>query len=291
MRRLRSQKSADRLSTSLLTNRMSKLRSIPVGHATELAEFVGRILGDGSPLISPTYCASEIESQRRMQLLVSKLFGYCPDIKVSKGNYRIQLKRICGYALRLLGIPFGRKAITNPSVPRLIMESQDSLIWRSFLRGIFDDEACVSSHGIEIGLAVRQTARSDPADESLKKRPTRSKILDGISELLNRLGIRHTSRRGQVYSVGGAVAICWFIRIPPRQARKVLALGLFLLPKKLEKLQSLIRQIDRVLCCMAGLEYMKMSKGGHQNEKLDEQIWTETLRKIGHATQQDREKA
>ena len=40
-----------------------------------------------------------------------------------------------------------------------------------------------------------------------------------------------------------------------------------------------------VLCCMAGLEYMKMSKGGHQNEKLDEQIWIETLRKIGHATQ------
>ena len=42
----------------------------------------------------------------------------------------------------------------------------------------------------------------------------------------------------------------------------------------------------QLLCCMAGLEYMKMSKGGHQNEKLDEQIWTEMLRKIRHATQQ-----
>lgn len=207
--------------------------SVLVEHRPALAEFVGRMLGDGSPIIAPTYSASEIESQQRMQTLVTELFGYCPEIKVSKGNYRTQLSRICGHTLESLGIPLGRKSVTNPSVPNFIMDSDEPAIWSSFLRGIFDDEAYVSKRGIEIGLAVRQLG-----DFALPDNVLRSRIIDQIAELLRRHGIEHVRRRGQTYQVGQANAICRFLRIPRREFRKVRDLGLFLLPQKMQRLDA-----------------------------------------------------
>ena len=205
-------------------------------HKPALAEFVGRILGDGSPIVAPTYSASEIESQKRMQSLILELFDYTPEIKIAKGNYRLQLRRVCGYTLRLLGIPFGRKSVSNPDVPSFIMESDDPTIWLSFLRGVFDDEAYVSERGVEIGLAVRQ----GKLDSSLNN-PACSRILDRVSELLFRLGIQHVRRKGQTYRVGETHAVCWFLRIPRREFRKVDGLGLILLPEKRRKLVAALR--------------------------------------------------
>lgn len=202
-------------------------------HKPALAEFVGRIFGDGSPIIAPTYSASEIENQRRMQALVQELFGYSPEIRISNGNFRIQLRRICGYTLKLIGIPFGRKTITNPVVPAFIMESDEPTIWLSFLRGIFDDETYVSERGIEVGLAVRQIERV-----SFPSHVSTSGILDQVAELPSRLGIEYVRRRGQVYQVGETYAICWFLRIPRKEFRKVRDLGLFRLSQKLQKLNA-----------------------------------------------------
>jgi hypothetical protein len=207
--------------------------SVLVEHKPAFAEFVGRILGDGSPIIAPTYSASEIENQQRMQALVEELFGYSPEVKISNGNYRIQLRRICGYTIKLIGLPFGRKSVTNPSVPAFIMESDEPAIWLSFLRGIFDDEAYVSERGIEIGLAVRQSKLF-----SVRKNASSSRILDNVAELLDCLGILYVRRMGQVYPVGGTKAICWFLRIPRREFKKVRDLGLFCLPQKLRKLNA-----------------------------------------------------
>jgi intein/homing endonuclease len=197
-------------------------------HKPILAEFVGRILGDGSPIIAPNYYASEIESQKRMQYLVTELFDYSPKIGIAKGHYRIQLKRLCGYTLQLLGIPLGRKSVTNPRVPKFIMDSTSPLVWLSFLRGLFDDEAYVSDRGIEIGLAVRQT--------NSRRNPVGSRILDSVSELLGRLGIQHVRRKGQTYKVGEMQSTCWFLRIPKREFQKVHQLRLLLLPCKQRKL-------------------------------------------------------
>lgn len=200
-------------------------------HKQALAEFVGRIFGDGSPIIAPTYSASEIQSQKRMQSLVLELFHFSPEIKIAKGNYRTQLRRLCGRTLKLLGIPFGRKSVTNPSVPTFIMESDEPTVWLSFLRGLFDDEAYVSARGIEIGLAVRQVGAI-----SFANNVSGSRILDDVSELLRRLSVQYVRRKGQTYQAGEARAICWFLRIPRREFRKVHELGLFLLTQKQQKL-------------------------------------------------------
>jgi hypothetical protein len=206
-------------------------------HKPGLAEFVGRILGDGSPIIAPTYSASEIESQRRMQSLVLELFGYTPDIKIAKGHYRVQLRRTCGHTLRLLGIPFGRKSVSNPAVPSFVMDSDDPTVWLSFLRGIFDDEAYVSERGVEIGLAVRQMGV-----HSISNNVVGSRILDQVSKLLNRFQVQHVRRRGQTYRVGNLHAICWFLRIPRREFKKVHDLQLVLLPQKQRELASSLRK-------------------------------------------------
>jgi hypothetical protein len=203
-------------------------------HKEALAEFVGRILGDGSPIIAPTYSASEIENQERMQSLVVDLFDYCPEIKTANGNYRIQLRRLCGRTLKLLDIPFGRKSVTNPSVPAFIMKSDEPAVWISFLRGLFDDEAYVSARGIEIGLAVRQVTTSSAAADRVEC----SRVLDDVSELLLRLGVQHVRRMGQHYKVRDATTICWFLRIPRREFRRVDDLRLFRLKKKRQKLRD-----------------------------------------------------
>jgi LAGLIDADG-like domain len=145
----------------------------------------------------------------------------------------LQLRRICGHTVRLLGIPFGRKSVTNPDVPSFIMESHDPTVWLSFLRGLFDDEAYVSERGVEIGLAVRQMKLY-----SFVNNPIGSRVLDQVSELLCRLGIQHVRRKGQTYRVGETHAICWFLRIPRREFRKVHDLGLILLPQKRRKLMA-----------------------------------------------------
>jgi hypothetical protein len=166
-----------------------------------------------------------------MQSLEAELFGYNPETKLAKGNHRMQLRRVCGRTINLLGIPFGRKTVTNPGVPAFIMESDEPEVWLSFLRGIFDDEAYVSERGIEMGLAVRQATH-----HSFSNNSTGSRILDDVSELLRRLEVQHVRRMGQVYRVGRTHAICWFLRIPRREFRKVQDLGLFLLPQKQRRL-------------------------------------------------------
>lgn len=113
------------------------------------------------------------------------------------------------------------------------MESDEPTIWLSFLGGIFDDEAYVSERGIEIGLAVRQIDRF-----SFPSHVSTSRILDQVAELLTRLGIEYVRRRGQMYQVGETYAICWFLRIPRKEFRKVRDLGLFHLPLKLQKLNA-----------------------------------------------------
>lgn len=206
-------------------------------HKPALAEFVGRVLGDGSPIIAPTYSASEIESQKRMQSLVVELFDYRPEIKIAKGNYRMQLRRTCGHTLQLLGIPFGRKSVTNPSVPNFVMQSNDPIVWLAFLRGVFDDEAYVSKRGLEIGLAVRQANVLSMSNHFIG-----SRILDQVAELLDRLEVRYVRRKGQMYRVGDSHAICWFLRIPRREFTKVHALKLFLLPRKQRKLMDALQE-------------------------------------------------
>ena len=209
----------------------SKVLETALGaHMPSLAEFVGRILGDGSATIAPAYHASELESQARMQCLVYELFDYKPMIGIAKGNYRIQLKRLCGHTLELLGIPLGRKSVTNPPVPNFIMKSSASAVWLSFLRGLFDDEAYVSERGIEVGLAVRQIHDDCNLVES--------RILNHVSELLGRLGIEHVRRRGQTYRVGDTQSVCWFLRIPRREFKKVQKFRLFLLSAKQRKLAA-----------------------------------------------------
>jgi hypothetical protein len=68
-------------------------------HKSALAEFVGRILGDGSPIIAPTYSASEIESQKRMQSLVLELLITPPRLRLQKGIIGCNLDAFAGTRL------------------------------------------------------------------------------------------------------------------------------------------------------------------------------------------------
>jgi len=172
-----------------------------------LAEFIGRMLGDGSISKFPKYLSSEYENHERMRELVKELFNYEPRTVKRERYYETRLRRISVQVLHKLGIPLGKKSITNPHIPSFILKSDKREIIKALIRGYFDDEAYVSRTRIEISAAVRicdaeickllkerfkdrKSISVKLASKALKKfKPPKSNILEGIKFLLSKLSI------------------------------------------------------------------------------------------------------
>jgi len=172
-----------------------------------LAEFIGRMLGDGSISKFPKYLSPEYENHKRMQELVKELFNYEPRTVKRERYYETRLKRISVQVLHKLGIPFGKKSITNPHVPSFILRSNRKEVIKALIRGYFDDEAYISRTKIEVSTVVRildaeicrllrerfkdrRSISIKLASKALKTfKPPKSNILEDIKFLLNKLNI------------------------------------------------------------------------------------------------------
>lgn len=178
------------------------------GHPADLAEFVAKMLGDGSISTPPKYCASERENHEIMVSLANKLFGLKPKIKARRGYYETVFNRTVLHVLSNLGIPLGRKSITNPHFPRFIVESESRDIIVRALRGFFDDEAHIEVGRIEVSAAVRsyytelgltrfyEVSRSSIGCKSFMnvvgtRLLPRSRLIDDVGLMLSRLAIPH----------------------------------------------------------------------------------------------------
>jgi hypothetical protein len=119
-----------------------------------LAEFVARMLGDGSlQLKNPSYRAYNIESHKRMQELCHKLLGFIPcHNKKHRTSY---VRRISAYVLKELGVPLGRKTLTNPHFPDFIMKSDSKEVIIHAISGFIDDEGCLGESGVYVRNAIQ----------------------------------------------------------------------------------------------------------------------------------------
>ncbi|MBS7611268.1 hypothetical protein KEJ27_03520 [Candidatus Bathyarchaeota archaeon] len=219
-----------------------------------LAEFVMRMLGDGTVRNTPAYLASEFENHIRFHKLVEELFGFKPKIYRKKNYFRTNLTRICGHVLNKLGIPSGPKSITNPHIPHFIMESEELSVVKSAVLGFFDDEAYASKKILEVGVAVRVynapieqiheifgIKRSIGVKRLLQFFPQielpKSNIIFDLSKLLDRLSIKHKVAPTHFNVNKNSLSITWKIMISNQTSlKKVRELGLLSLPDKFKRI-------------------------------------------------------
>jgi len=147
--------------------------------------------------------------------------------------------------LNNLGIPSGAKSITNPHIPRFIMEHKTISVIKSAILGFFDDEAYVSKKVLEVGVAVRVNdapithihkifgvKRSIGVKRLLHYFPEinipKSNIISDLSDLLRRLGIKHKVSPTHFNINKGSLSVTWKIIIYGEiNLRRVAELGLF----------------------------------------------------------------
>jgi len=167
----------------------------------ELAELIGRMLGDGSiTKKNPCYYSSNLEAHERMAELVESLFGFRPTIKPKKNYYRMNLRACITYVLNMLGIPSGKKSVTNPHFPSFIFESECTM--KAALRGFLSDEGYVAGDFVYVDISVRiprhklsiiklSTINKKNGETSSLINDMRSNLLEDVSKMLMKLSITH----------------------------------------------------------------------------------------------------
>ena len=215
-----------------------------------LAEFVGRMLGDGSISVFPKYFSSEYESHVRMRLLVKELFNYKPKTVRRERYYETRLRRISVQVLDRLNIPIGKKSLTNPHIPKFVMKSENKEVLRALLRGYFDDEAHVSKNRIEVSSAVRLRdeklrnifrSRKSVSIKSINEivkgfKPPKSNLLEDIRFLLRKLGIHAQLKCVRVLFGKTSLSVEWKLIILRDDFYKALENNL-ISPWKLKRLE------------------------------------------------------
>jgi len=229
---------------SMLTKKLQESKPVL------LAEFVGRMLGDGSISTFPKYFSSEYESHARMRLLIKELFNYDPKTVKREKYYETRLRRISVQVLNKLNIPIGKKSLTNPHVPEFIIKSENKEVISALIRGYFDDEAYVSKSRIEVSSAVRlrdeelrgifgnkRSVSIRLVNEVVKGfKPPRSNLLEDIRFLLHKLGINADLKCVRVLFGKTSLSVEWKLIIIRDDFHKALENNL-ILPWKLKRLK------------------------------------------------------
>lgn len=191
----------------------------------ELSEFVSRMLGDGSiSRRNPCYYSSDLRAHERMSYLVKELFGYEPVPKPRSNYYRMNLRTIATHVLNALGIPTGKKSITNPHFPSFIFDSENNM--KAALRGFISDEGYCVGNFVYVDIAVRIPDESvnlfkniDPRRDYsaflqlVESLSLRSNLLDDISKMLTNLHVSHVLYPQKIARGKSAWSIVWRIKI------------------------------------------------------------------------------
>ena len=189
----------------------------------ELAELIGRMLGDGSiTKKNPCYYSSNLKAHERMAELVESLFGFRPTIKPRKNYYRMNLRACITHVLNALGIPSGKKSVTNPHFPSFIFKSESTM--KAALRGFLSDEGYVAGDFVYVDISVRiprdkldlikpSIIRERNYETSSFINEIRSNLLEDVSKMLAKLSIPHQLYPERITRNKDSASIVWRIKI------------------------------------------------------------------------------
>lgn len=164
------------------------LGTIPEKWSTELAHYVGWLVGDGCVTdqgvitVYGNEWAQDTVAPRHRRLL-TEITGFEPKPSV-QANGTVQLRALRGrftLMLRALGVSPGKSA--DKVVPESIYEAPEEAV-TAFLRGLFDADGCVVNQEVKGTRYVGLGSRSE-------------ELLIGVQELLDSLGIK-----GRIYRTG-----------------------------------------------------------------------------------------
>jgi len=190
----------------------------------QLAELVGRMLGDGSiTMKNPCYYSSNLRDHERMVELVNSLFGFKPKIKARKNYYRTNLRTCITRVLNIIGIPSGKKSITNPHFPSFIFESVSTI--KAALRSFISDEGYLVGNFMYIDISVRIPEHKLSAVTKINMigkedkyilnivKDVRSNLLDDVSKMLTKLSVPHELYPQKIVKNKNSISIVWRIKI------------------------------------------------------------------------------
>ncbi len=143
---------------------------VPGSVDTALAELVGYFMGDGSLHAKGIrLCVADTDTDviDRIEVLSKELFALEPVVRQQQGYQEVTLQsvrlarwwRAAGFAKDLPGVDHSGKGWT-PRVPTAIRETNDSALYASFLRGLFEADGTVLD-----GVPSLSTASETFADD------------------------------------------------------------------------------------------------------------------------------
>jgi len=140
----------------------------------------------------------------------AKNFGiYCNIRSKEEEVFEIQYSRISSLFLDKLGIPRGKRILTNPKLPKIIKFAPERVIC-SFLRRVISNEATVTHDG---QICIKQSILSS------HKSP---KLLEGYRFLFKKLGIKTTKPRiSKKYKGKYGMHVAWEIYTRPYDLQKI----------------------------------------------------------------------
>ncbi|CAN5561793.1 hypothetical protein BH18ACT3_BH18ACT3_15710 [soil metagenome] len=169
----------------------------PTRMSHELAELVGYFMGDGSlHARGLRLCVTDGDDDvvQRLEVLAKELFGIQVHAQPNAGYVSVELHSVrlaewwqaCGFAKRRPHEGHVGKGYV-PHVPDAVLHSNDPVVYRAFLRGLFEADGTVTA-----GYPSWTTAKAEFADE--------------VQTLLLALGFV-TTRSAQVSGRGSALSV------------------------------------------------------------------------------------
>ncbi|WP_410642909.1 vitamin B12-dependent ribonucleotide reductase [Amycolatopsis sp. lyj-346] len=166
--------------------RGKELRAVPEKWTTELAHYVGWLVGDGclTDAGAVTVYGSEWERENvlpRHRELIAAITGFASKASL-QANGTAQLRAMRGrFALLMRGLGVSRGRSAAKVVPDAIYQAPEDIV-TAFLRGLFDADGCVVDQAVKGTRYIGLGSRSE-------------ELLIGVQELLASLGIR-----GRIYN-------------------------------------------------------------------------------------------
>jgi len=169
----------------------------------DLAELFGIYVGDGTmsanksgkrALLSIAAGKDEKEWLDYVANLFKKIFCYKPKVRWNLNVYKIQtgISKICEF-FKEAGFPVGKKALTIRA-PKAIVETNDDVAYKAFLKGYFDADVCLCFERNLHGRYVKFKKTYHYYPRILLTSISKDLIITDIKQMLEVIGLQHNTR-------------------------------------------------------------------------------------------------
>lgn len=178
---------------------ITKSRDIRHPHrSTDLAEFVGIIMGDGGiadyQVIVTLHSIDDKEYGEYVAGLITKLFStpvsIQPRINCNATDYVVSRKQLVSFCIQTLGLVQGNKVAQQITIPQWVIQKPNYT--KACIRGLFDTDGSVFTHTYSVKGKIYRYKKMSFCSRSIP-------LLHAVCTALESLGIRARIGKDQVW--------------------------------------------------------------------------------------------